>query len=134
MKTINPKTIKKDLVTDKYVVGHVMTKLLDAGKESGIHISESFFDMGSHTHWHTHPNTQILIGKSGSGFVQKKGEKLKHIEVGDIVIIHANEIHWHGAGKYDTFVHIAIQIGDDEGNIIMPLTESEYNEVDNLNK
>lgn len=87
--------------------------------------------MGS-GHWHSHPAGQILIVTEGKGYVQKKGEAIKLLLPGDVVIILANEEHWHGAAPDSMFSHIAIQlIGDDGQDIIwpvpqVPVTDEEY--------
>lgn len=130
MEFIKPKTVVNELVPQKYIVGSATTKTLNNGVESGIHISETTFDAGSYTHWHKHPHTQILIGKEGIGFVQKRGEELRCVQPDDIVVIHAGEIHWHGAGTSESFTHTAMQLDNDEGIIIDPLSDLEYNQID----
>lgn len=132
MKIIDSDLSKEIPVPDKYVKGTVTVKIFEDQPEVGLHISEVYFNAGSHTHWHIHPSTQILTGKSGTGFVQKKGEEPIKIKPGEMVIIYAGEVHWHGAGKNESFVHTAIQVADDEGTVIHPLTEAEYNQINVL--
>jgi hypothetical protein len=42
------------------------------------------------------------------------GKKAQFLKVGDVVTIHENVKHWHGATKDSWFSHIAITAGDAE--------------------
>ena len=55
------------------------------------------FEPGARTAWHTHPLGQTLIVTAGTGWVQKEGDTIEEIHVGDVVIIAPGEKHWHGA-------------------------------------
>jgi quercetin dioxygenase-like cupin family protein len=57
--------------------------------------------------FHSHSDEQILIITSGKGIIATETEQ-KDITEGDIVIIPANEKHWHGATKDSEFSHIYI--------------------------
>ena len=70
-----------------------------------------------------------MIVTEGKGYVQKKGEPIKLILQGDVVIIFANEEHWHGATPDGIFSHIAIQLIADTGQDISwlsPVSDEEY--------
>lgn len=67
------------------------------------------FEPRARTAWHTHPLGQILIVTAGYGWVQKWGEAKQVIQPGDVVIIAANEKHWHGASDQQFMTHIALQ-------------------------
>jgi quercetin dioxygenase-like cupin family protein len=130
MQLINSENVQEIRASEKYVTGIVKLKILNSNNE--CHISDVTFSPNARTHWHSHPHTQILIGKQGHGFVQKQDGKILSINVGDIITIPANEIHWHGAGCNETFVHTAIQVIDDSGFVTRRLTEEEYNQVKNI--
>jgi 4-carboxymuconolactone decarboxylase len=66
------------------------------------------FEPGARTAWHTHPLGQTLIVTSGTGWVQREGEDIREIHVGDIVWIPPGEKHWHGATATSAMTHIAI--------------------------
>jgi quercetin dioxygenase-like cupin family protein len=87
------------------------------------------FTPGARTNWHTHPIVQVLNVISGRGWVQKEGEPAQSIAPGDIVVIAANENHWHGAQSGDAMTHIAMQEADDSGSPVAwgrPVTDEEY--------
>jgi len=67
------------------------------------------FEPGARTAWHTHPLGQTLIVTAGCGWVQLEGKPVQEILPGDIVIIAANERHWHGATPTTSLTHIALQ-------------------------
>ena len=66
------------------------------------------FQPGARTAWHTHPKGQILIVTAGSGRVQREGEPIEDIRPGDVVLIPADEKHWHGASPTAAMTHVAI--------------------------
>lgn len=66
------------------------------------------FEPGARTAWHTHPLGQTLIVTSGCGWVQREGEAVEEMGVGDIVWIPPGEKHWHGATATSAMTHIAI--------------------------
>lgn len=77
----------------------------DPARIGGAFVS---FEPGARTAWHTHPLGQTLIVTSGTGWVQREGEAIQEIHVGDIVWIPPGEKHWHGATATSAMTHIAI--------------------------
>ena len=77
----------------------------DPARIGGAFVS---FEPGARTAWHTHPLGQTLIVTSGTGWVQREGEDIQEIRVGDIVWIPPGEKHWHGATATSAMTHIAI--------------------------
>ena len=71
------------------------------------------FEPGARTAWHTHPLGQTLIVTAGCGWVQLEGQAVQEIRPGDVVLIAANERHWHGATPTTAMTHIAIQEAQD---------------------
>lgn len=67
------------------------------------------FEPAARTAWHAHPLGQTLVVTSGSGLVQKWGEKADMIQSGDVVWIPPGVKHWHGAASTTAMTHIAIQ-------------------------
>lgn len=87
------------------------------------------FEPCSRTNWHTHPLGQRLVVTSGFGRVQRWGGPVEEIRPGDVVLIGANEKHWHGAAPSTAMTHIAIQEALD-GKVVEWLekvTEEQYN-------
>lgn len=85
----------------------------------------------SRTDWHSHPGGQILYCLSGIGFYQEKGKDLKQLNVGDVVEIKPNIVHWHGASSESEFVHLGISTQLSKGPAIWygAVTDKEYEEL-----
>lgn len=66
------------------------------------------FEPGARTAWHSHPRGQILIVTAGTGRVQRWGDPVDEIRVGDVVRIPAGQKHWHGASPQAAMTHLAI--------------------------
>jgi 4-carboxymuconolactone decarboxylase len=78
---------------------------LDGSHASGGSVT---FEPGARTAWHSHPGGQILIITAGIGRVQRWGDPVEEIRVGDVVRIPAGEKHWHGASPSVSMTHVAI--------------------------
>jgi len=66
------------------------------------------FEPGARTAWHSHPAGQILIVTAGTGRVQRWGDRIEEIRLGDVVRIPPGQKHWHGAAPQASMTHIAI--------------------------
>ena len=92
-----------------YFAGEVWLEPLVQSGSTDLQMVRVSFSPGARTAWHTHPGGQILYISSGRGLVQKLGEPVLEMRVGDTVIIAAGEKHWHGARPDCPMQHIAIQ-------------------------
>ena len=96
---------------------------------SGALVFRVLFEPGARTHWHAHPEGQILHVITGEGRAQTEGEPSIAIGPGDTVTIEPNERHWHGASPDTFMVHVAINsaITTDGGTQWMePVTDEQY--------
>lgn len=87
------------------------------------------FEPCARTNWHTHPLGQRLVVTSGFGRVRRWGGPVEEIRPGDVVVIGADEKHWHGAAPGTAMTHIAIQEALD-GKVVEWLekvTDEQYN-------
>jgi quercetin dioxygenase-like cupin family protein len=114
---------------EEYFVGKTWINTLV--KNDGIEANalRVTFEPGARNNWHYHPKGQILIVTEGNGLVQKKGERIQLIQPGDVVVIMANEVHWHGAAPSSVFTHIAVQLFDQgiaETIWLEAVTDEEY--------
>nr|WP_321980069.1 cupin domain-containing protein [uncultured Cohaesibacter sp.] len=93
-----------------WFTGSVQVEMLfnpfDRERVQGANVT---FQPGARTTWHTHPLGQTLIVTSGVGRVQRWGESIEEIRVGDVVFFAPGEKHWHGAAPDSVMTHIAIQ-------------------------
>ena len=84
---------------------------------------------GARTHWHRHPLSQSVFVTEGVGLCQLRGGPVEIIRPGDRVLFEADEEHWHGAAPDRLMVHLAINEGDDEHDVVQwlaPVTDEEY--------
>jgi 4-carboxymuconolactone decarboxylase len=76
------------------------------------------FEPACRNNWHIHHaksgGGQMLICVGGRGWYQEYGKEARELNPGDIVNIHADVKHWHGAAKDIWFAHLAAEIqGED---------------------
>lgn len=71
------------------------------------------FEAKARTAWHTHPLGQTLIITAGTGYVQRWGEPMESVKVGDVIWFPSGEKHWHGAGPEGPMTHLAIHEAKD---------------------
>lgn len=83
------------------------------------------FSPGGRTAWHTHPLGQTLIVTAGVGRVQRWGEPVVEMRVGDVVHIPPQVKHWHGAALGSSMSHLAISEALDGKTVdwMEPVTE-----------
>ena len=72
------------------------------------------FEPSCRNNWHIHHaetgGGQLLIVIAGEGWYQEEGKPARRLKVGDVVNIHPNVKHWHGATRDGWFQHIAQEI------------------------
>jgi 4-carboxymuconolactone decarboxylase len=66
------------------------------------------FEAGARTDWHSHALGQTLIVTEGKGLIQRWGDPVEVIRLGDVVWIPPGQKHWHGAAPDSAMTHIAI--------------------------
>ena len=91
--------------------------LFDAVDPSHASGGSVTFEPGARTAWHAHPRGQILIVTAGAGRVQRWGDPIEEIRVGDVVRIPAGQKHWHGASPAASMTHLAISEHSD-GSVV----------------
>ena len=92
-------------------------------------IGNVVFEPGVRNNWHSHPGGQILLCTKGTGYYQEKEKPIQLLNVGDVVEILPDVIHWHGASPDSEFTHIAITSQSHKGSVVWmePVTDEEYN-------
>ena len=102
---------------------------------SRVSASLVHFMPGARTHWHRHPLSQTVFVTEGIGLCQRRGGPIEVIRPGDRVLFEAGEEHWHGAAPTRLMVHLAINEGDDENEVVQwlqPVTDEEYSQAPDL--
>jgi 4-carboxymuconolactone decarboxylase len=93
-----------------------------------VQVGNVTFTPGARSNWHYHPDGQILLITSGTGYYQEKGSSKKIIRKGDVVNCPPNIPHWHGASANEGLIQIAIT-NTGKGTVVWleKVTEEEYN-------
>ncbi len=84
-------------------------QILQAGESSNFNFGIVKFEAGSRNKFHKHSGDQILIVTEGTGKVATDNEVLS-VTQGDVVLIPAQENHWHGAPDSTSMAHITITV------------------------
>ena len=73
--------------------------------------------------------SQTVFVTEGVGRCQRRGGPMEVIRPGDRVLFEADEEHWHGAAPNRLMVHLAINEGDDQHDVVHwlePVTDDQY--------
>ena len=103
-------------------------ELNQAAESPGLEVFAVFFEAGARTIPHTHSTDQLLYFLEGEGVVGTTARRRLY-RTGGIAVIHAGEWHWHGATPNRLMVHVAINEGDDQHDVVhwlQPVTDDEY--------
>lgn len=89
-------------------VGPVLTQdVVSDDMAALLRVTEVTFPAGARNKWHRHAADQVLIVTEGRGIIATEAEE-RVITPGDVVLIPANEKHWHGATADAAMTHYAI--------------------------
>lgn len=94
-----------------------------------VTVGNVIFEPGVRNSWHSHPGGQILFALSGKGYYQERGKPIQLLNVGDVVEILPDVVHWHGATPDSPFEHLAIGTQQHKGGAVWyePVTDEDYN-------
>ena len=74
-------------------------------------IGRRSFEPGARSWWHSHDKGQLIFVEQGRARVQKKGQPMKELGVGDSDYTAPNVVHWHGAAPNERLVQVAVSFG-----------------------
>jgi 4-carboxymuconolactone decarboxylase len=92
----------------------------------GLRISRRSFEPGARTAWHRHVDGQLLFVEEGRARIQRRGEEMREIGMGQSDYTAANIAHWHGATPHEHFIQVAVGFGE-EVEWLELVTDEEYN-------
>ena len=84
------------------------------------------FDPGARTYWHSHDGGQLLLVEEGRMRVQKRGQPMRELGVGESDYTGPNVVHWHGAAPGQPLTQINIGFGPGT-KWLEEVTADEYN-------
>ncbi len=107
MKVVKISDVSKEPYVHPLFTGKDVTRqvLMPESNEYDLNIVN--FGKGVRNKFHAHNSEQILIVIAGKGIVATETEE-KVVTEGDVILIPANEKHWHGAVKDSEFSHIYV--------------------------
>ena len=120
---------KGEKASPDYFTGNAFVNMLVAKDPTGNYaVADVMFEAGSRNNWHRHPAGQILLATVGKGLYQEKGKPARFLNPGDVVVIPAGVVHWHGATRDSSFTHIAITNQTSKGGVewLERVGEEEY--------
>jgi quercetin dioxygenase-like cupin family protein len=123
---------KGEKITSDYFIGIAWLEMLVPNDGTfNCPIGNVTFEPGARNNWHKHPGGQLLLVTGGKGYYQEEGKPAQIIQAGDVVKIHPDVKHWHGATPDNWLVHLAISTNPQKGDAewLEPVTDEEY---DNL--
>jgi quercetin dioxygenase-like cupin family protein len=105
--------------------------LVPRDDEFNCPIGNVTFEPGCRNNWHKHPGGQILLVTGGRGYYQEEGKPAQELNPGNVVKIHPNVKHWHGAARDSWFVHLSVETNANAGPAewLEPVTDEEYNKL-----
>ncbi|MER5847735.1 cupin domain-containing protein [Streptomyces sp. NPDC002012] len=87
------------------------------------------FTPGARTNWHSHALGQVLYIADGVGLVGTRDGNIVRVSAGETVKCPVGEEHWHGATDTNLMAHIALVVGDGNGDgttWLEPVTDEQY--------
>ncbi|NSC19964.1 cupin domain-containing protein [Streptomyces albus subsp. chlorinus] len=87
------------------------------------------FTPGARTNWHRHALGQVLHITDGVGLVGTRDGDIVRVRAGETVKCPAGEEHWHGAIDTGPMAHLALVVGDGNGDgttWLEPVTDEQY--------
>ncbi|MEU0676946.1 cupin domain-containing protein [Streptomyces sp. NPDC006172] len=90
------------------------------------------FTPGARTNWHSHALGQVLYITDGVGLVGTRDGTVVRVSAGETVRCPAGEEHRHGATDTNLMAHIALVVGDGNGDgttWLEPVTDQQYAEA-----
>ena len=81
------------------------------GPSARVAVNRVLFEPGARTHWHTHPEEQVLVILEGDCRLRTRTGEERLARQGQTVRLPAGEEHWHGAVPGATMTHLSITTG-----------------------
>ena len=115
MRVVRAATTTSDIGETEKFTGQVWLDVLhpadntseDEGAGPAYHVYRVHFEPSARTHWHSHPQGQVLYVLSGRGRVGDESG-VEEVLPGDAVHTAPGQLHWHGAVPDAFMVHLAI--------------------------
>ena len=96
---------------EEHFTGKAWMGVLSRADDRVLNAITVVFEPGARTHWHSHPEGQVLYVTSGTGRAGTEGRSIVELSPGDVVYANPGELHWHGAGPDSPMSHLSLTTG-----------------------
>lgn len=123
---------KGQKIADNHFIGTAWVEpLVSMDSTFNCQIANVTFEPRARNNWHKHPGGQILLVTGGNGYYQEEGKPAQVISEGDVIKIHPDVKHWHGASPDSWLVHVAVITNPQKGDAVWmePVEDEEYNNI-----
>ena len=119
---------KGEKVVSENFIGTAWLQMLVSDTNFNCPIYNVTFEPGARNSWHKHPGGQILLVTDGTGYYQERGKQIKVITKGDVILIHPDIEHWHGAAPDSSMTHLGITTNTKQGDAVWlePVSDDDY--------
>jgi quercetin dioxygenase-like cupin family protein len=108
MKFIKYDPSKSTLSPAPIMIGEVASQMLVSEVDAAdIRVTSVTFRDGARNRLHRHSCDQVLVIVDGRGVIATEAET-REVERGDVIVVPAGELHWHGALPGETMTHLSI--------------------------
>ena len=115
---------------DERFTGDVYLNMIEAPTEPArLAAALVRFAPGARTNWHSHALGQVLYITDGVGLVGTRDGSVARVSSGQTLKCPAGEEHWHGATDTTLMAHIALVVGDGNGDgttWLEPVADKQY--------
>ena len=79
---------------------------------TGLSVARRRWEAGSRTAWHSHTHGQLIFVEEGRARMQKRGQRIVELTVGQSDYTPPNVVHWHGAASGEHAIHVTVGFGE----------------------
>jgi quercetin dioxygenase-like cupin family protein len=111
---------------EDHFTGEAWMETLSQGDDRVLTAISVTFEPGARTHWHSHPEGQVLYVVSGNGRGGTESGDFVEFSKGDVIYSKPGELHWHGARPDSQMSHLSLTTGGATVWEARPVTAEEY--------
>jgi quercetin dioxygenase-like cupin family protein len=111
----------------EHFTGRAWMGVLSQAEDRTLNAITVMFEPGARTHWHSHPEGQVLYVMSGIGRAGTESGTIVDFSAGDVIYSKPGELHWHGATPESPMSHLSLTTGGATIWEPRPVSAEEYN-------
>ncbi|HEY6628832.1 MAG TPA: cupin domain-containing protein [Acidimicrobiia bacterium] len=111
---------------EEHFTGKAWMETLSQGDDRVLNAISVTFEAGARTHWHSHPEGQVLYVVSGNGRGGTEAGEFFEFATGDVLYSKPDELHWHGASPDSPMSHLSLTTGGATQWKPRPVSDEEY--------